>query len=363
LADRPVISVTESDLDVAAIVVCPDCGGALECLQVEVGRGGMICHDCLLVHPVDDGILILLPKDARSLDIEGPLIDRFAGDLENGDRERLASHLERTRSCLKDSVGTVSWEWEDEAFWTEEYSRMLKSDEVKNWNDRLWERQPLIDSLRADVGTLQGRVILDVGSGEGDTFLKLLAPMCDSASLYIAVDISLAALRLNRRRNSHLRSLYILSSASQLPVRVGTVDLLCYWGILHHTEQKEGSVAQHSNLLKHGGYLALYEALERPTLASIIGRTPVDQSAHEETLDRERLFASIQAVPDYEPLLVRHSHTAFYGAAIRGPFGAMVTTRPGLFKVVAAIDQALLRIGRFVPLFLPGAVLMLIKRR
>jgi len=65
--------MTALHLDLADIVVCPDCAGPLELLELAAGRGGLICHDCVLVHPIDDGIFILLLKDARSPEIEGPL--------------------------------------------------------------------------------------------------------------------------------------------------------------------------------------------------------------------------------------------------------------------------------------------------
>jgi SAM-dependent methyltransferase len=178
---------------------------------------------------------------------------------------RLADRLRNSLAMVR-RVTDRSWEWEDEEYWTSDYERWLRNTKTKDWNDRLWQRDLLIRQLRLREHDLAGKVIADVGSGEGQTFRHLIAPLCDAETLYVAIDISLAALRLNRRLNPHVNSAFILSVASPLPLRTSSVDIALYFGILHHAPRKESSLCMDASVIKAGGYVLLHEALDRPRL-------------------------------------------------------------------------------------------------
>ncbi len=346
---------------IEGIAACPDCRGRLEALGPAEGPVLLACDRCKHVYPFVDDIPILLGVDARNSDLEEPLIASAVAQLGSVERERLRPLVDATLSLLHAARGQESWEWEDEAFWGAEYTEALQQGREKDWNDRLLERQPLVDDLLADLHSLDGKVIVDIGAGEAQTFAYLLAPHCPATTVYVAIDISLAALRLNRSRNPHTNSLYILGSAANLPILPKSADVLCYWGILHHTKGKEESIAQDADLLRDGGYVMMFEALARPTFTELARRTPVEMSAHEERIDRDRLFAAIESVDAYHVLYQREFCSAFYSWSMHGKRGDALASTERRFHALAAVDRAIIRWMSFVPLFRPAAVLLLLR--
>ena len=54
------------DPTLLAIIVCPDCRGALEPVEEE-----LVCQSCGLAYPVRDDIPVLLVDEARRPDLRG----------------------------------------------------------------------------------------------------------------------------------------------------------------------------------------------------------------------------------------------------------------------------------------------------
>jgi hypothetical protein len=190
-----------------------------------------------------------------------------------------------------------------------------------------------------------------------------MARHCGPESVYVATDVSLAGLRLNRERNPHARSVYILCTASRLPFRPQSFDILCYWGILHHTEGKARTLPADARLLKDGGYILLHEALIRPTVRNLLKLEGPHESAHEERIDAKELLDSVAAVSYLRPIMTRQYHTPFYSLAFRGALGQWVISKRSRFNTVSRIDRLLGRVGRLTPLFSPAAMLMLVENR
>lgn len=112
-------------------------------------------------------------------------------------------------------------------------------------------------------------------------------------TLYVATDISFAALKNNRNINPHSNSLYVVCSDDYpLPFKNKSIDVLCYFGILHHTHNKTNNIEKDTALLKPNGFLLLSEGTERPTLA--IANAQTEASAHEEHISRQSLLKQIK---------------------------------------------------------------------
>ena len=344
------------------ILGCPDCGSPLRSHAAAGSLLALSCGACGVLFPVSDDILVILPRQARNAKLELPLLDRIEG-VANALGLDVEEPLRATRALVEAARDSVSWEWQDEAFWAAEYGHTLAVGERKNWNDRLWEREPFVSLMLRETGDLEGRVIADVGVGEAQTFIRLIEPRCTPTTLYVAADISLAALRLSRARNPHLNALYVLCTADRLPLRTGSVDLLCYFGIMHHTERKVGLIGDASSLLRPGGLLLLHESVERPRGSALFGLNVEEQSAHEERLDAGVLQQTLRLTRGVRVLASREYHTALYTVLTRGPLGAVAMRWYPLFKLAEAMDAVAMRLlRRRFPLFRPGMVLVVARK-
>ena len=251
------------------ILICPDCRGELNKIELEKETIGLCCSDCELIYPVKDGIPIVLAKEARNYDLEYPLIKKIEKRLSNGSFAS-SEYIEKTLNLIVPKKETSSWEWEDERYWSNKYAFEIRKKMEKNWNDRIWQRESLVEELTNRM-KLRGKTVLDVGCGEGQNFRILLSKYCDQDTLYIGTDISFTALKLNRTRNKHRNSLFVLCSADyELPFEDHTVDVLCYFGILHHTKNKSDNIHKDKRVLRKNGCVILSESLDRPELRQFL---------------------------------------------------------------------------------------------
>ena len=344
------------------LLACPDCRGDLELFDFGSPDARLLaCHGCEILFPIADGIPVLLPRNARSRELEQCTLEASSKLDTQESPEWLGRYMTQTVELLPRSQGKESWEWEDEEYWSEEYERQSAEDYDKNWNDRIWQREFLLDRLTAE-SSLQGKTILDVGCGQGQNFRQLLHPHCDDESVYIAADVSMAGLRLNRRRNPHGRALYILCSADRLPLRTGSVDLLCYFGILHHTERKGATMAEDSRLLRAGGHMVVHEALDRPHLTPEFLKRNIVESAHEERIPREEFLGHVRSLTEMHVVCSRQTHTILLGGMMKLLRWPMIHSKT-FFSAVSALDVLSRRaLGEVVPFFCPGEVLMLLRK-
>ena len=346
------------------IIACPECKGNIREIEVNHQVLGFFCESCKLIYPVKEGILILLPQGARNYAVEYDLVQNIRRGILEHHIEGVEQHINNTLNLLKSSKDVKSWEWEDEEFWSKEYKKEGETVVHKNWNDRIWQREFLVKQLLNET-KLDGRVILDVGCGEGQNFRLLLSKYCDESSLYIAADISWEGLNLNRSRNTHNNSLYILCSADKLPFHRETIDILCYFGILHHTERKADTISQDSDLVKKGGYILIHEALDRPTISSLIPsflKRKVEQSAHEERINKKKLLSQIINNNNLEIITSRNMHTIFFGAMMRFLRKVMITNK-AFFCLVCNLDVLFVRLNcGIVPFFREGEIMALVRR-
>lgn len=346
------------------IIACPDCGGNIREIMFKDQILGFFCERCKIIFPIKEDIPILLPKSARNYKLEFNLIQDISKKVLNRSSEELQQYIGNTLKLLESTKNAKSYEWEDEEFWSKEYKKEANAAIPKNWNNRIWQREFLVECLVNET-ELNSITILDVGCGEGQNFRLLLSKYCDQNVLYIATDVLLEGLKLNRLRNVHNNSLYILSSANKLPFHMKKIDILCYFGILHHTERKASTVPQDSKLVKKGGYILIHEALERPFFSSFLPRflkPKAEESAHEERIKKKELLAQINKSKDIEIIALKQMHTVFFGV-MRQLFRNYMMNNKKCFEIILTLDIFLMKLfGSFIRFFEPGEIMLLMKK-
>lgn len=346
---------------VLEICCCPDSGGELTAIVRDGTTIGYWCRQSQLVYAVTDGIPLLLPASARHADVETPLIERLAAKT-NGDAE-LSAACQHTLDLLAARAGEKSWEWEDEEFWNQQYAEQHAQQLALNWNDRLWERDGLVARVLGET-SLAGKRIVEIGCGEGQNFRDLIAPHCDESTLYVAADISLAALKLNRARNPHRHAIYVLSTADRLPLKPRSVDLMTFFGILHHTPAKAATLGQNADRLRPGAFVLLAEAVERANLGHLVPgllRADHSASAHEERIPEPSLWKEMHALG--EILIARREHSVLRSAAFFAT-GSLLRRNRACYETMSALDRGAVRtLGRVLPWFEAGTVVALLKTR
>lgn len=341
------------------LFICPDCGEFLDFIYNDNELIGLCCHNDKTVFPINDGIIIILPKDKRNYSLEFNLVEKIRKNVNSGDQ--IIEYCKRTTQLFDQCHFDDIYEWDEEEYWSREYDKRAHSASENNWNERIWDNEFMVRHLLEET-TLSNRVILDVGSGEGQLFRRLVSRFCDYDTLYIATDISLSALRLNRSRNTHKNSIYVLCSAEKLPLRAGKIDVLCYFGILHHTKYKAENISNHIHLVKSGGYILLCEALQRPSLFRSTGTPRKNDSPHEERIEKEQIIYEINK-NNLEIVASRYFKTIFYGL-MRHLFGCIMKNSRTCFDLIVLMDQMFMRyIGSFFPYFQPGAIRMILKKK
>ena len=106
-----------------SLLACPDCRGRLRSFAGDKDESGLACDACSLVFPATDDIPILLPRHARSHEVELPLVEALAS---GPGWEEAWPAIDATLGMLRRLEGQKSWEWEDEAYWREKYRGQLE---------------------------------------------------------------------------------------------------------------------------------------------------------------------------------------------------------------------------------------------
>jgi len=343
------------------IIACPECKGDIRAIEINHQLLGFFCETCKLIYPVKEEIPILLPTSARNYTLEYDLVQNIRKKLLDSSIEWLEQYINNTLHLLDSSRDLKSWEWKDEEFWGKQYEKEAKAVVQKNWNNRIWQREFLVKHLLNDT-KLKCKTILDCGCGEGQTFRLLMSRYYDETTLYIATDISFEGLKLNRLRNMHKNSLYILCSADKLPFHKERIDVLCYFGILHHTERKTGTIPQDSELVKKGGYILIHEALDRSLFSPSFLKLKTEKSAHEERITKEVLLTQISKNKDLKIIKSKEMHTIFFGGMMRFFEDVMINNK-AFFCFISNLDILFMRLFRgIIPFFRAGDIMLLVKK-
>lgn len=121
--------------------------------------------------------------------------------------------------------------------------------------DRLREaNEPLPTSYEIhEYARFSGQRVLDVGCGNGYVLSKYAAEGAEP----FGIDITTTAVDVSRRRFEllGLKGSFAVGSAERLPYPDSSFDCVCSMGVLHHTPDTPGAVAEIHRVLKPDGHL------------------------------------------------------------------------------------------------------------
>lgn len=179
--------------------------------------------------------------------------------------------------------------------------------------------------------------------------------------MYIATDISFEALKLNRSRNIHKNSFYVLCSADyELPFPNNSVDVLCYFGILHHTRNKSDNIQKDKRLVKKEGYVMVVESVDNPILPVVSWlMTKAETSTHEEHISKKKVFSQLTVRKGFEVVFIRDVGTPFFTGMMRFFRNTMLRNKR-LFCIILDLDIFVSKtISRIIPFFRAGEIMLL----
>jgi ubiquinone/menaquinone biosynthesis C-methylase UbiE/uncharacterized protein YbaR (Trm112 family) len=357
---------------------CPECGThplALRSIEQkgcdslsgvagpDVLSGWLRCGSCERLYLIVEGIPRLLSERfAELLDLS--VVERHPDAF---DEVRDSLEALRTRSVEQSDDSDVSrWNLEDVSFWDGQVYG--EEDRV----ERIFERVAI---ARPDAGNrtfprerflfrhlregLAGGALLDVGCGVAHTVRTLCHP-AEVGYLYIGIELSISALRINRRT---LPGEFVQCSADRLPFRAASVDGLLMLGTLHHLADPQHALLSALNTVRPGGMVALDEVVARSGLVTQsrwLRRFGGEESAHNDQVDPELIRSCVAETADIE--VWRREYSPVRGLLV-APLADAMRTRPWLTRLVIALDRVcIVTIGRLWGLF-SGAELMLFARK
>jgi len=344
------------------LLACPDCKGNLESRN-SGSEDCYLCLRCNVVFPICKDIPIILHAKSRNPGLERPPILNL---LENCEDIELTKACKHTLAYLENVATQDNHAWEDEAHWSEEYSMQLDNNSGKNWNDRLWQREPMfniaIDFLKQTQVDSAPRVVLDMGCGEGQDFRHFLASQMQAADVYIGIDISMSGLLLNRARNTHENAIFILASADYPPLQPSIADILIALGTLHHMEAKERALPSLSALTRQDSLILQSDPINGSFLPQSMQRSRAERSEHDDTLELEKLNAEISAL-EIEVVYRREMSGLVY-FLLFSLTSTFIRNYRWLHSAVHLIDDLVTRsLGRLIRLFRPKGLLLVLKRK
>jgi SAM-dependent methyltransferase/uncharacterized protein YbaR (Trm112 family) len=330
----------------------------------DVVSGWLRCGTCERLYLIAEGIPRLLSEAFVEL-LDFSVVERHPEAF-----DEVRDSLEALRTRLGDPGGEPSvaqWNLEDVSFWDGEVYGDESS--VKAIFDRVAIARPdagnrtfprerfLFRHLRDGI---TGGSLLDIGSGVAHTVRALCHPT-EVGYLYIGVELSLSALRTNRRT---LPGEFVQCSADRLPFRKASVDAVLMLGTLHHLADHECALSAALDAVRPGGVVALDEVVSRSGLAA---RIPWfqglrgDESAHNEQVDPELIRRCVTEAAEIE--VWRREYSPVRGLLVARLADPM-RTRPWLTRLVIAIDRAfIVTIGRLWAPFRGSELLLFARKR
>ncbi len=114
---------------------------------------------------------------------------------------------------------------------------------------------PAFSSALHAYAEFGGKTVLDVGSGNGYVLSRYAA----AGARVFGVDLTRRGVTLCRRRFELMRldGRFLLGNSEQLPFASEQFDCVCSMGVLHHTPDTEGAVAEVFRVLRPGGRVVL----------------------------------------------------------------------------------------------------------
>ncbi|HII30020.1 hypothetical protein COT48_00925 [Candidatus Woesearchaeota archaeon CG08_land_8_20_14_0_20_47_9] len=321
-------------------LICPDCGSGLRIYAAGkkgdvVDEGVLYCISCKRAYPITEGVPILL-DDERKRKWDAQLLSAMLPSIKN----RLVSGLVEGMIARIKSLDTSSgWEWDDVKHWQGVYEKQLsESGRLDQKNLRYFQRRQLLGRL---ARLKENAIVLEIGCGSGITTSRLFN-FRESHALYIGTDMSMNAIRLNKRTMNYENSEYILCAGDNLPIKNNHLDYLIIFGVMHHMPQKARVLDIVKAKVKQGGIIITHEGIikPRPIPRFMEGRIfgKIKDSAHEERIKLSDLEAAVKrtgrVIARMETMspLMELVYAAF-------PQLAKGERNYSTYKIIAAIDR------------------------
>jgi SAM-dependent methyltransferase len=126
---------------------------------------------------------------------------------------------------------------------------------------------------------------VDVGCGTG-RYSKPLSALLPEGSLLLASDLSAAMLAELRASDGQIRLAPLRSTAEDLPIRTGSLDLVTSFNAVHHFDLRR-FLASAARVLRPGGQLFVYTRTREQNARTVWGRWFPDFAQREQRLHSE----------------------------------------------------------------------------
>lgn len=143
----------------------------------------------------------------------------------------------------------------------------------------------------------------------------------------------------------------------------GVVDVVCFFGVLHHTAGKEKTLLAYAQKVREGGKVMLAEAVDRPraTVGLLRRFWPDDEeSEHEERMDVRPFRKTIHSLAtNHRPGVYLEAYTPIYGMVLRlARLRRLVLSSRKRHERFLRFDGFVARTaGKVLPVMGPGMVL------
>jgi len=238
------------------LLVCPRSRDGLSLVEIG-GDNWLACQASGVVYPIIDDIVVMDPVTIELKDRCRKLLQRL-GDT-NGDLVNKLD-IEKTRQYLALDVDSgAGWEEAEMGYWEKLFEqRALSLTSVRgNWN-RTLPRKQLLERLNV---ALTDRTILELGCGGATTLYDLYG---QNLKHYIGTDLSFNACKLAQRQFPS--GLFIQCSASALPFKENSLDVVVAYGVLHHLPGHEERLKEILPILKPGGLFIGSDPILKPSI-------------------------------------------------------------------------------------------------
>jgi CRISPR/Cas system-associated protein endoribonuclease Cas2 len=145
-----------------------------------------------------------------------------------------------------------------------------------------------------------------------------------------------------------------------IPLASEFIDIILFFGILHHTLLKQKILYKFTKILKPGGYIILHEPIFRPSITPKILKKSTETSKHEERISK-RLILN-ETYKTREIINLFEGCGIFFGAMMRF-FGKFILKNKKIFRFIEYTDLFFIKLlERFHPALGPGDIRCAIKK-
>ncbi|MFN7952910.1 MAG: methyltransferase domain-containing protein [bacterium] len=263
--------------ELTKILRCVDCNGtslavnATETDDGDVVTGQLSCTDCGATYRIEEGIAICLPAAMRKVDEDQR--KRWFDKREQIERELIDEDQETYKSRFRDAARAEGLDESTDGYlWEVRLYEHTVADFGEHWEQMperfgiSWQREESGEKDRDDralkhllgrEGSLEGRLVLDAGSG-ADVYL--VRRLQQAGATVVCCDIVPGMIKhlrraheLRRKTEGGARFQGVCGDLSCLPFRDDVFDHVCCWECIHHVQPIDRATREVARITKPGG--------------------------------------------------------------------------------------------------------------